>query len=350
MLADSIGSAPIVFQDVSVALPQFLGTRSFSRLAVLVDENTEKHCYPKISASLPPHDVLRIGSGEANKNLDGCKSIWIQLTELNYDRNSLLVNLGGGVIGDMGGFCAATFKRGIGFINIPTTLLAQVDASVGGKLGIDFDNYKNHIGVFQSPQSVIIDTSFLETLNERQLRSGFAEVIKHCLIANASSWAALSQGDFRRLDWSAVVPDSVEIKRVIVSKDPTEKGLRKVLNFGHTIGHAIETYSLSKHEDLLHGEAIAAGMVAEGWLSNQKTGLAKADLDQFSAFLIRTYGKITFNHDELEQIIQLASQDKKNVNSELRFVLLEEIGRAVYDVPVKTNEIRSALEFYLSAG
>ena len=343
-------SAPIVFKDVSAALPAFLSTCSYTRIAVLVDENTEEHCYPKISNVLPRHDVIKILSGEANKNLEGCKSIWTQLTELKYDRNSLLVNLGGGVIGDMGGFCAATFKRGIDFINIPTTLLAQVDASIGGKLGIDFEDYKNHIGVFQSPQSVVIDVSLLETLSERQIRSGFAEVIKHTLIADASAWADLSKEDFRRLDWNILVPDSVEIKNRIVSQDPTEKGLRKILNFGHTIGHAIETHFLSKQGDLLHGEAIAAGMIAEAWLSNLKTGLSNTALDEIYTFLIRTYGKIAFSQVEFQQIVELTSQDKKNVGTEPRLVLLEEIGRATYDVPVPAQEIRSALEFYLSAG
>lgn len=349
MLTESTESAPIVFQDLSTALPEFLSTRSYSRLAVLVDENTEEHCYPKIVDHLPMHDVVRIVSGEANKDLDGCKSIWSQLTEQNYDRNSLLINLGGGVIGDMGGFCAATFKRGIDFINIPTTLLAQVDASVGGKLGIDFEDYKNQIGVFQAPQSVIINTGFLETLNERQLRSGFAEVIKHSLIADASSWADLSNREFLSLDWSNVVRDSVEIKKNIVAQDPKEKGLRKILNFGHTIGHAIEAHFLSKQDNLLHGEAIAAGMVAEAWLSNLKTGLASNNLHELCAFLISTYGKITFNQEEFDRIVELTRQDKKNINSEARFALLEEIGRATYDVPVQTHEIRSALEFYLSA-
>ena len=345
-----MASAPIVFKDVSAALPAFLSTGSYTRIAVLVDENTEEHCYPKISNVLPRHDVLKILSGEANKNLEGCKSIWTQLTELKYDRNSLLVNLGGGVIGDMGGFCAATFKRGIDFINIPTTLLAQVDASIGGKLGIDFEDYKNHIGVFQSPQSVIIDASLLGTLSERQIRSGFAEVIKHTLIADASAWADLSKKNFRRLDWNNLVPDSVEIKNRIVAQDPTEKGLRKILNFGHTIGHAIETHFLSKQGDLLHGEAIAAGMIAEAWLSNLKTGLSNTALDEIYTFLIRTYGKIAFSQVEFQQIVDLTSQDKKNVGAEPRLVLLEEIGRATYDVPVQAQEIRSALEFYLSAG
>ncbi len=341
--------APIIFKDVSAALTEFLETGGYSRIAVLVDENTEKSCYPRIAIDLPSHDLIRILSGESNKNLKGCQSIWTQLTQLNYDRNSLLVNLGGGVIGDMGGFCAATFKRGIDFINIPTTLLAQVDASVGGKLGVDFEDFKNHIGLFQSPKTVIINTEFLDTLSERQLRSGYSEVLKHSLIASGSSWTEVSRQNFLDLDWKKVVPESVEIKQRFVAHDPKEAGLRKILNFGHTIGHAIEAHHLSRQQDLLHGEAIAAGMVAETWLSTLKKGLADSQLNEICDQLISTFGKITLRTEELDRIVELTTQDKKNVNSDVRCVLLEEIGRAAYDVSVKAHEIRSALEFYQSA-
>ena len=348
MLTDSKESSPVIFEEVSNALPELLSSESYSSIGVLVDENTERHCFPGISDHIPAHELIRISSGESNKTLDGCRSIWDQLTALNFDRRSLMINLGGGVIGDMGGFCAATFKRGIDFVNIPTTLLAQVDASVGGKLGIDFQDYKNHIGVFQSPRSVIINTKFLGTLDERQLRSGFAEVIKHSLIADASSWAELSSTVWSNLDWSNVVPKSVEIKRKIVDQDPKEKGLRKILNFGHTIGHAIETYYLSQPQNILHGEAIAAGMIAEAFLSTQKTGLSSKELDEICRFLISIYGKISVEPDQFDHIVGLTVQDKKNVGSELRLALLQGIGQAKHDVPTQANEIRSALEFYLN--
>ena len=251
-------------------------------------------------------------------------------------------------LGDMGGFCAATYKRGIDFINVPTTLLAQVDASGGGKLGIDFLGFKNHIGVFQDPRKVCIDTVFLKTLPKRELKSGFAEVIKHCLISDSSYWAKISTRDFSDQSWQDVVRHSVEVKNRIVQEDPFEKGLRKVLNFGHTIGHAIESYFLTHGEGkLLHGEAIAAGMICETFLSEQYCGLSKRDSSSIQEYILHTYGKTDMDSDQIDAMVDLCQQDKKNEKGMINFSLLPDIGKALFNIPVEQNDIRRVLSRYM---
>jgi len=248
----------VIIDPIGKSLPQFLSQKDYSKIAIIVDENTKEHCYPIIANLVSETILIEIKSGEENKNLATCTYIWQELTDAAFDRHSLVINLGGGVIGDMGGFCAATYKRGIDFIQIPTTLLAQVDASVGGKLGIDFNGYKNHIGAFAQPEVVLIDTVFFKTLPHLELRSGFAEIIKHCLIRDASMWDVIRKRDFDQQDLQSLVAHSVAIKKEIVAEDPTEKGLRKILNFGHTLGHAVETHFLEKEgKRLLHGEPLS---------------------------------------------------------------------------------------------
>ena len=231
------------------------GISTYSKVAILVDENTKRDCLhklPKIENAI----IIEIKSGEEYKNISTCNFIWEQLTINNFDRNSLLINLGGGVIGDMGGFCAATYKRGLDFIHIPTTLLAMVDASVGGKLGIDFKGFKNQIGLFNNPKAVLISPEFLETLAESELKSGFSEVVKHALISDNSLWVKLKNTPFTDFDWGDIIDTNVQIKNKIVLADPFEKGERKKLNFGHTFGHAIESYYLEKGTPISHGEAV----------------------------------------------------------------------------------------------
>ena len=253
----------------------WIGKNSFSKLdisiysqvAILVDENTKRDCLsklPQIESAL----IIEIKSGEQYKNISTCSFIWEQLTINNFDRNSLLINLGGGVIGDMGGFCAATYKRGLEFIHIPTTLLAMVDASVGGKLGIDFKGFKNQIGLFNNPKAVLISSVFLETLAESELKSGFAEVVKHALISDNSLWLKLKNTPFTDLDWEDIIDTSIQIKNKIVLADPFEKGERKKLNFGHTFGHAIESYYLEKRTPISHGKAVFMGMILEAEISD----------------------------------------------------------------------------------
>lgn len=331
------------------SLPLLLGTESYSQVAVLVDEHTRRHCYPKLKPLLPRHELIQIKSGEAHKTLGTCEVVWGALTRAGFDRHGLLLNLGGGVIGDLGGFCAATYKRGIAFAQVPTTLLSQVDASVGGKLGVDFQGLKNHLGVFQVPTAVLIDPTFLETLPERELRSGFAEIIKHCLIADADQWHELRRLEFAQQKLSGLVAHSVRIKQRVVEADPTEKNIRKILNFGHTLGHAIETHFLSKppRQRLLHGEAIAAGMIAEAFLSHKRKLLSADELDQIEEYLFATYGKIPLINADFEPILALTAQDKKNRAGQVRFALLETLGHCGYDFVVTKREMQAALKYYV---
>ena len=219
-----------ITKDIKLSLTDYLGNNSYSSIALLCDENTYELCLPKIMDCLPEHWLIQIESGEENKNIDTCQQIWMALTEGSFDRSALLINLGGGVISDMGGFAASTYKRGIDFINIPTTLLSQVDASVGGKLGIDFSHFKNHIGLFNEPEMIFIDSIFFDTLPKREIRSGFAEVIKHGLIADKTYWESIADLDINTKYWNEIVEQSVEIKKKVVKEDPFEAGLRKILN------------------------------------------------------------------------------------------------------------------------
>jgi 3-dehydroquinate synthase len=332
---------------IAQSLPAFLGISSYTKIQVIVDENTFKHCYPTIKSFLGKHNLVKIKSGESHKNLDTCQKIWQAMTDNELDRHSLVINLGGGVIGDMGGFCASTYKRGIDFIQIPTTLLSQVDASVGGKLGIDFQGLKNHIGVFQIPNAVLIDVDFLNTLSYSELRSGFAEVIKHCLIMDGSKWDEIRRKDFEEQDFTDLITHSVAIKQQVVTADPTEKSLRKILNFGHTLGHAIETYFLGRPKlHLLHGEAIAAGMICEAFISYQRKMIDQKTLENIEEFIFSVYGKANIKEADIEPIIALTAQDKKNKGKEIRFSLLEEAGKCGYDISVSKGEMRKAIEYY----
>ena len=342
-----IGANILITDNIAKEINSFLTAHAFSKIAILADENTEAHCYPRIKDDLPSHVLIRIKSGELNKNLRTCEFIWQYLTDHQFDRSGLLINLGGGVIGDMGGFCAATFKRGIDFINVPTTLLSQVDASVGGKLGIDFGNFKNHIGLFQEPKRIFIDPVFLETLPERELLSGFAEVIKHALIADRQLWQELMVKSFETLSWQEIIPKAVKIKEGIVASDPQERGLRKVLNFGHTIGHAIEGYYLHQPKlRLLHGEAIAIGMIAETYLSQQKLDLSESVGLEIRNFIHSNFSIPKINQGGITDIAQLAIQDKKNRNNRIKAVLLREIAEPVTDVEIGLKEIEESLQYY----
>ena len=250
-------------------LSEFIKTRNYTKVAFLLDKNTLTHCFNKISNHIDfKYEKILIDEGEENKNLETSKNVWQKLIDFKFDRKSILINLGGGVICDLGGFVASTYMRGIEFINIPTTLLSQVDASIGGKLGIDYKNLKNIIGLFREPKKVIIDTNYLNTLSDREIRSGYAEVIKHCLIKDKNMFDEIYEKEWKNSDWTNLVNHSIKIKSEIVKKDLKENGLRKILNFGHTIGHSIETTYLNKLNKLFHGEAIAIGMICESFISN----------------------------------------------------------------------------------
>lgn len=337
----------VIISPISESLKTFLGTRSYSKIIVLADTNTKRLCYPIIKDSLPKHTVITVKHGEENKNLQTCELIWSAMTEAQLDRHALMINLGGGVIGDMGGFCAATYKRGIDFIQIPTTLLSQVDASVGGKLGIDFQGFKNHLGVFTLPNAVLIDPVFLETLSEREKRSGFAEILKHCLIQDVNKWNEIRGKDLADQDLPDLIAHSVEIKKKVVEQDPTEKGLRKILNFGHTLGHAIETFFLPQGKKrLFHGEAIATGMVCESYIAYKRGLIDERTLEQVEEFIFSIYGKVAIDAADFDTIIGLTLQDKKNKGKDVRFSLINATGSCLYDIVVTKNEMKKALEYY----
>lgn len=301
-----------------------LDISKYSKVAILVDENTKRECFsllPKISNSI----VIEVPSGEENKNISICNTVWKKLSLNNFDRNSVLINLGGGVICDMGGFCASTYKRGLDFIQIPTTLLAMVDASIGGKIGINFNGLKNQIGLFSNPKSVIINPIFLKTVPEKQLQTGFAEVIKHSLITDKKYWEILSNTAFKDLDWQNIIDISIQIKNTIVKSDPLEKNNRKKLNFGHTYGHAIESYYLEEKKPILHGEAVLMGIILESELSllsqNEKIDIKDYIISNFSLPDIPSKNKL----------MKFLLNDKKNKKAKINFTLLNGIGRCTID-------------------
>lgn len=344
MLQDNILFSTNPSNDLSA----FLKQKKYSQLAVLGDENTVKHCYPVFETELPAHFVIRVKSGEEEKNLQTSTVIWQALTDNMLDRHACVIILGGGVLGDMGGFCAATYKRGIDFILIPTTLLAQADASIGGKLGIDFNHFKNHIGVFQQPALTMLYSGFLRTLPRPELRSGFAEVIKHTLIADKSMWDIISHRSLEEQSWDELVRHSVEFKARVTTEDPKEKGLRKILNAGHTIGHALESHLLNKGNRILHGEAIAAGLIAECFVAMKKNMLDESSLKRIVTFIVGIYGKVKADSEVTEGVCKLILQDKKNRDNKILCVLLNGIGDAKWDIEISLDEVRNALAFYQS--
>ena len=340
-------SYSICFNSAKQQLKSLLAEIDYSSLFVLMDENTMMHCLPIIADILPEQTrYIHIESGEIHKNLQTCEHIWNTLLEKGADRNSVLINLGGGVIGDMGGFCAATYMRGIRFIQVPTTLLSMVDASVGSKLGVDFQKAKNMIGLFQDPIAVIIDSFFLNTLPQAELRSGFAEVIKHALIRDIVLWKKLLL--FNSMDeidiWDEIIYKSVQIKQKIVVEDPREKGLRKILNFGHTIGHALESHFLDSSVPLLHGEAVAWGMYAEAALSEKHHDLSGAQLSQIQNYIHKIYSDKKPSSWPLDALLFFMRKDKKNVGQKISFSLLSEIGICTPDHFVEESNIEKVLQ------
>ncbi|MEN8137696.1 MAG: 3-dehydroquinate synthase [Bacteroidota bacterium] len=340
-------------ENAYMALNDYLNTnKSFSKVFVLTDSNTLEYCLPPFLqnvGSLTDYELIEIEPGEENKNIETVVSLWNTLTELGADRKSLLINLGGGVLTDMGGFVASTFKRGMKFINVPTTLLSMVDASTGGKTGIDLGKLKNQIGVFNLPEMVLVSSQFLSTLEPRQMRSGLAEMIKHGLIANKDHWQNLTKLDdldINNLD--ELIKQSVSVKIDVVTQDPTEQGLRKILNYGHTIGHAVETFYMDSDNMLYHGEAIAIGMIAEAYLSTLKTGFEMDDAEKIKKVILEYFPKTRIDEKDFPAILDLMKHDKKNVSGVVSFSLLNEIGDCAFDCYALPEEIEDALEYYLA--
>ncbi len=323
---------------------------NLSKIFILVDSKVHGHCLSVLRSnlSLSKANIIKIESGEHHKNIKTCKQIWENLSNLGADRNSLLINLGGGVIADLGGFVASTFKRGIRYLNIPTTLLAQVDASVGGKTGIDLGNIKNQIGVFSYPEMILIDINFLKTLSQRQINSGFSEMLKHGLIADKAHWQALN-ASYQKMDYKTLenlIFDSVSIKKRIVERDPKEKNLRKILNFGHTIGHAIESHFLNTDKHLFHGEAIAVGMICEAYVSYKTAGLSKEEMAEVKRAFLTIFPRIDLSDLDLTSIVNYMQHDKKNINGIIYFSLLSEIGNCTFNCQVDPEQIKESFFYY----
>lgn len=334
------------------SLAEEIETVQPSKVFVLTDTNTNSYCLAyflqKRSKTIEP-EILTISEGELHKTITTCVTLWETLSVKNADRKTLLINLGGGVVTDLGGFVASTYKRGIEFINIPTSLLAMVDASVGGKNGVDLGVIKNQVGVIRNPKCVIIDTHFLTTLPEKQLISGFAEMLKHGLISSEEYWKRTTLFNPKHTsETDQLIWDSVLIKNKVVTEDPTEQGLRKTLNYGHTLGHAIESYCLEQlsKKTLLHGEAIAIGLILATYLSTELLAFPKQKLDNITTTILQHFPKVSFTQNDIEEIIKLLVYDKKNSDGKVLFVLLHDIGTFKINCEVPNKLIYSAFEYY----
>ena len=346
---------PIYFNENGYeALNSHLKENKYSNLFIIVDTYTNEFCLPKFLPYLETEltiEIIEFEAGEHNKNIETCVQIWNVLTELGADRKSLVLNLGGGVVTDLGGFVASTFKRGVDFIHIPTTLLSMVDASVGGKTGVDLGNLKNQIGVINVPKMVLIDTQYLATLPQNEMRSGLAEMLKHGLIYDKGYWEKfldLKAIDFA--DFDELIYRSVEIKNEIVIQDPTENNIRKALNFGHTLGHAIESFFLENEnkQTLLHGEAIAIGMILESYISLHKNLIIESEYLQIKTAIKAIYNDVVFEENDIEPIMELLIHDKKNEYGKIQFALIEGIGKIKINQSVENELIIKAFQDYKS--
>lgn len=341
-------------QEAYEQLGSYLNSNGYSKLFILTDSNCYEHCLPYFLSNLPtevPFEIIEVEAGEENKVLETCAGVIQTMLELGGDRKSMIVTVGGGVITDMGGFIASVFMRGIDFINIPTSLLAMVDASVGGKTGVDLNGIKNCIGSFVMPKMLIIDVNYLETLESRQIKAGYAEMLKHGLIFDDKYYTYLkdiANVDFNDLE--TLIHHSVMIKNNVVTQDPKEHGLRKILNFGHTIGHAVESYFLmhTEKETLLHGEAVALGMVAEAYVSMELAALTEAEYLDIKETIHTIYGVVQMTEEDIVGALEWLKFDKKNYNGSIRCVLLNKIGASVYDIEVNKELIVKGLEAYMN--
>ena len=346
---------PIYFgEDEYQSLNKFIEENNYSNIFILTDTHSNEFCLPKFLPFLATKktiEIIEIEAGESEKNINTCVEIWNILTELGGDRKSILINVGGGVITDIGGFVASTFKRGFDFIHIPTTLLAMVDASVGGKNGVDLGNLKNQIGVINVPKMVLVDTEYLATLPQNEMRSGLAEMLKHGLIFDTQYWAQFKNiNEVAFADFDTLIYRSIEIKNEIVMQDPTENGIRKALNFGHTLGHAIESYFLENEnkKTLLHGEAIAIGMILESYISWQKKLLSATQYLEIKNAINAVFETIIFEESDIKPILDLLIHDKKNEYGKIQFALLDGIGNIKINQEVENELIIKSFADYKS--
>lgn len=341
----------ILSTDIKRAITEAINQTSHDRLYLLADETTALYCIPLVSQceTMRHAHLITIGATDTNKTLDSLGHVWKQLSDTGATRHSLMMNIGGGMVTDLGGFAASTFKRGIAYINIPTTLLAMVDASVGGKTGINFNGLKNEIGVFNPARSVLIDTNFLRTLDYANLVSGYAEMLKHGLISTTKHLSELLTFDLNQVDYAALqqlVAHSVSIKEGIVEQDPLEHGIRKALNLGHTVGHAFESLALEERNPQLHGYAVAWGLVCELYLSCIKTGFPTDRMRQVVNFIRETYGSFRFDCTHYDRLYEFMTHDKKNCSDTINFTLLGEVGDIRINQSATRKEIDEMLDFY----
>ncbi|MEQ8908647.1 MAG: 3-dehydroquinate synthase [Vicingaceae bacterium] len=339
-------------QEFTRLLSDYLEQGSFSQIFILTDENTALHCQPILCELLEEiktsFNFLSMPAGEAHKNLKTCQKLWTELTDKKADRQSLLLNLGGGVVTDLGGFVAATYKRGMRFCHLPTSLLGMVDAAIGGKCGVDFQAYKNHLGVFEFAEKTFVFPDFLKTLPEREFSSGTAEMVKHALIAKPDLWHKLkSISADNHQAWTSLITEATGVKQQFVEEDFKEQASRKALNFGHSLGHALESFLLSQGTPIHHGYAVAAGMVMEAFLSKKACGFSQKEFEEVSLFIKKNYPKIQYQKGEIEEILKFLGQDKKIVSGENRFSLLEKIGSCKVGQVVTLEEARKALIYYM---
>lgn len=341
----------IICKDLRTELSDFLRSVKYDKLFVLTDTNTLELCFPLLRdiSQLKNAPVITVNAGDTNKNIEQVSSIWMRLCKEGASRNSLLLNVGGGMITDMGGFVAATFKRGILSVNIPTTLMASVDAAVGGKTGINFNGFKNEIGSFYPPLCVLIDSTFLHTLDQDNLLSGYAEMIKHALISNMKAYAAVLSFDLDKVDYALLnqmVAQSVAVKERIVEEDPKEQGIRKALNLGHTVGHAYESLSFRKERPILHGHAVAAGLVSELYLSYKTCGFPMERLSQVVHYLKTYYPAFAFDCNDYKILYELMTHDKKNEGGVINFTLLSQVGEVQINQSVTKEKVLESFDFY----
>ena len=340
----------IISKQLQTDLAKAIAECEHDRIFVLVDETTNKLCWSLVKDYLCLKDAqtIVIGATDRRKNLDTLVHVWESLQQGKATRHSLLINLGGGMVTDLGGFAASTYKRGINFINVPTTLLAMVDASVGGKTGINFGGLKNEIGVFNDAEFVLLDTNWLQTLDKENIRSGYAEMLKHGLIADETMWAELinfnlAQPNLRQL--ASMLNKSVRIKERIVAEDPHEKGIRKALNLGHTFGHAFESWAM-KRQPILHGYAVAFGLIAELYLATTQTDFPTERMHQTVNFIRAYYGSLPITCNDYPELIELMHHDKKNHGNEINVTLLGGIGDIRIDQTITEEDIKEALDFF----
>lgn len=337
-----------ITNEVNATLNSYIEGGNYNAVMVLVDENTRQLVLPLLPCLNNAH-IIEIAPGDNNKTLDTLVLVWREMEDCGATRKSLLVNLGGGTVTDLGGFAAATFKRGINFINVPTTLLGAVDAAVGGKTGINFNGLKNEIGAFAHATAVIVSTCFFPTLPEQEFKSGFAEMLKHAMLNSHESFEQLLNIDFKNIDYDhllKLLQESLQVKQRIVEQDPAEQGIRKALNLGHTVGHAFESKALADCKPVPHGYAVAWGLVVESVLSHIMLQFPRNDLYSFARFVKENYGAFHITCDHYDQILDFMRHDKKSLNGEINCTLLKECGNPTINNTINEDDLKAALDIY----